>query len=335
MSEAIPRLAVRLRSAFPEAQIDLRSRFKMGLVLPQSQWDIEVDAVPIQDERLQSQGFQNFRTSLTLCLDCLQRIPELDFLHLIAAENEGLRGITLLAERSGPYRTIRLQTGFFGRKGRTHDESESLTLDVLSVIGFAHLLEDRIHRSKVGSDFCLEIYRSRYNQSLINRNRFINFARTIFRGSLEQSFNDMVSHLRLDGRYRVQVTGPHVAKVTTLSSTLEIVLRIPNEVPMLTCFAPLFSSATLHTEKAMDLVSRLNWTGEHGHFECNTDGSLISFASWKQLTNDIRFRSVERLLESALNAEQVLRKELPHVTPLPSHAQDEAAVETTHWKLVS
>ena len=78
-----------------------------------------------------------------------------------------------------------------GQKGRTVDEAENLAIDVLSLLRYARLLEDRIMRSTAGYYFSYEMYHSQYLSKGLGRNRFINYARSIFNGSTERVFGQL------------------------------------------------------------------------------------------------------------------------------------------------
>ena len=306
LAEAFPRLAVRLRSTFPDADIRLVNN-GMGLKVGFPNfpaWEVEVTGVPCHEQ------FQLVQSTVSLRYECLQDVPEEDFLRLIAGENLGLRGATLLAERDGARRGIRIRTTFLGQKGRTRDEAESLAIDVLSILRYARLLEDRILRSTAGETFSYELYYSQYLSKGLGRNRFINYARSIFQGSTERVFGQVTSMLRDDYKYPVQINRPFVATIVPPSSNLEIVLRIPEEIPMLSCCTSLYAFAW-NPARTFELVSRLNWMTEAGHFEVNADGSLVSFVSWKHLTNDLRYYSLDHVIDTVHTADRLLQSELP------------------------
>ena len=304
--ETFPRLAVRLRSMFPDAQVELQENSKGLRVLFSAfpNWELEVAAVAAQ------KGFSVFQTSLVLRYDCLQDIPEEDYLRLISAENLGLRVVTLLAEAEGTRRSIRIRSSFIGQKGRTRDEAESLAIDVLSQVRFARILEDRITRSMAGENFSYEMYYSQYLSKSIGRNRFINYARSIFQGSCERVFGQVTSMIREDYKYKVHSSKQLIATVNPPSSQLEIMVRIPEEIPVLTCTAPLYKSAAEPLE-TFRLVARLNSLVPSGHFEVSADGSLISYVIWKHLTNDLRFYSLDQMIAAVHQAERLLLTEMP------------------------
>lgn len=320
LAEAIPRLVVRLRSAFPEARVDLRSSGMDQSILCVSfpnhpTWKVETKGKFFGGLKNE---FQLFESTLLLKYDCLQQIPEEDYQRFIASENFGLRGVTLVPERDpgrdGSQRLIRVRAAFVGQKGRTRDEGENLLIDILSLLRFARLLEDRILRSTAAGDFCFEMYHSQYVSGSRGRNRYINYARNIFQGSTERAFGQVAAMLRDDFQYDVQITGAGVARVLPPDSDLEIILRVPEEIPMITCYAPLHS-VTGPQRKALDLSARLNAKVEGGHFEVSVDNSTISYVSWKHLTNDLRLYSLDHMITAISRASDALQVALGSVVP--------------------
>jgi hypothetical protein len=304
--EAFPRLAIRLRSTFPDAQIKLAENSSgLRVSFPAfPAWEVEVTAAPCHEQ------FQILQSSIVLHYDCLQDIHEDEFLRLISAENLGLRGATLLADKEHGRRAIKIRSSFVGQKGRTRDEAENIAIDTLSMLRFARLLEDRILRSVAGDRFSYEMYYSQYLSKSIGRNRYINYARSIFQGSSERVFGQVAGMLKDDYKYKVNISRNFIATISPPGSELEIVLRIPEEIPMLTCSASLHMAAW-EPDKSFELVARLNPTMTMGHFEVNADGSLISFVSWKHLTNDLRYYSLDQMIASVHEAERVLQAQLP------------------------
>jgi hypothetical protein len=308
LAEAFPRLAIRLRSTFPDAQIKLAENARgMRVSFPAfPAWEVEVTAAPCHEQ------FQVLQSSILLHYECLQDIPVDDFHRLISAENLGLRGATLLVDKEHGRRAIRIRSSFIGQKGRTRDEAENIAIDTLSMLRFARLLEDRILRSVANDRFSYEMYYSQYLSKSIGRNRYINYARSIFQGSTERVFGQVAGMLKEDYKYKVNMSQNFIASITPPGSDLEIILRIPEEIPMLTCSASLHMAAW-DPEKSFELVARLNPTMTMGHFEVNADGSLISFVAWKHLTNDLRYYSLDQMIASVHEAERVLYAELPEL----------------------
>ena len=300
--EGFPRLAIRLRSTFPEAEITLsQNGTRMCLSFANfPNWEVQVKSMPGNQGR-----FPIVETSISLHYDCLQNIPEKDFFRLLAAENLGLRGATVLADDKQGQRDIRVRSTFIGQKGRSLDEAENLAIDVLSLLRYAKLLQDRILRSTAGYYFSYEMYYSQYLSKGLGRNRFVNYARSIFHGNTSRVFGEVSSKLRDDYQYKVEIPQPRVARVQTAESEIQITVRIPDEIPMISCCATL-QSFTGQPEETFAFVSRLNQQMSMGHFEVNVDGSLVSFVAWKHLTNDLRFYSVDGLIQNLLEAAKLL-----------------------------
>lgn len=314
--EAFPRLAIRLRSTFPDASIELADNGLRAKFPAFPAWEVEVGPRPCHEQ------FQVIQSKIILSYDCLRNIPDQDFYRLLAAENLGLRGASLIAGDGRDRRTIIIRSSFIGQKGRTQDEAENLAIDTLSLLRFARLLEDRVLRSVAGLKFSYDMYYSQYLSKSIGRNRFINYARSIFQGSTERVFGQVGAMLRDDYKYKVTISKPMMASVSPPNSNLTIVVRVPDEVPMLTCSAALHV-ASWAPDQSFELVSKLNTLISMGHFEVNADGSLISFVSWKHLTNDIRYYSLDQMVASVHDAERLLNAELSALNPI-SEAEQKA-----------
>lgn len=314
VSEVLPRLMVCLRSAFPDANIEMTDQNRRIRVVLKNQpsWPIEISARPYID------GFQFIRSEINLKYDCLSQAREADFLHLLSAENTGLRGVSLVApsaERKG--RQLRIQSSFLGQMGRTKDEEENLVINLLSLVRYARILEDRILRSSAGGSFSFEMYHSQYRSVSAARSRYVNYARSIFRGSADRVFGQLAVMLKKDHGCQIQNTGPRIASVITQNSELEIELNIPDEIPLITFRARLLSRPG-RTLENMARVARLNRDfAELGHFELSSDSNAIFFATWKHLTNDLRYFSLDQLLKSVLEANTHLRADESIVSVLP------------------
>lgn len=329
--EAIPRLAVTLRSTFPDARIELKKGNVLTLVFPNHPaWDIEVAARPFMDPT--GGDFQILQSTVTLRFECLQQTNEHDFLKLLTCENFGLRGVSVLADREGGQRVLRVRGSFLGSKGRTRDEAENAAIDVLSLIRYSRLLQDRILRSSAGGWFSYEMYFSQYFAPTRGRSRYVNYARSVFQGSTERVFGQVTSMLKDDYGYDVELSDPGIARITTApkdesSPPMELVLRLPYEVPMLTCYVPLHLSSTALSEanqrsrhkrlpgpQLMDLVASLNHATDVGHFEVGPDGHLLSFVTWKHLTNDLRFFSIDHMIGSVHAAQRLINHEIERMS---------------------
>ena len=317
LAEAFPRLAIRLRSTFPDARISI-SKEVLRVNFPAfPAWEVEVKAAPSPSsvQGVESDQYQIIQSKITLTYDCLKKVSDIDFHRLIAAENLGLRGATLVPETDWGNRAISLRSSFIGQKGRTRDEAENLAIDTLSLLRFARLLEDRILRSVAGMTFSYEMYYSQYLSKSIGRNRFINYARSIFQGSTERVFGQVTNMLKDDYKYKVNTTRSFVATINPPASALTIILRVPEEIPMLTVSCALHVAAW-EPDKSFELVARLNSMISMGHFEVNADGSLISFVTWKHLTNDLRYYALDQMIAAVHAAERLLVAELPAWKPL-------------------
>lgn len=309
LAEAFPRLAIRLRSTFPDAEIALKDD-GLSVKFPTfPSWEVKVQATPVHDQ------FQIFESKIILRYECLQDVPEEDFFRLISAENLGLRGATIVCDEAGGRRGLAIRSTFVGQKGRTRDEAESLAIDVLSLLRFARLFDDRVVRSQVGDRFVYDIYYSQYLSRSIGRNRFINYARSIFQGSTERVFGQMSNMLKEDYKYNVASTRALTATVMPPNGSTPIIVRIPEEIPMITCSASLHVAAW-ESEKSFALVARLNTMIKTGHFEVNADGSLISYVTWKHLTNDLRYYSLDQMIASVHEARALLQTQLPNWEPM-------------------
>ncbi len=304
LAEAFPRLAIRLRSTFPDAEIELKESTLRIRFSAFPAWEVEVKATPCHDQ------FQVFESKIVLRYECLKDIPDTDFYRLISAENLGLRGVSILVDPAGGHHGLALRSSFIGQKGRTRDEGENLAIDVLSLLRFARLFDDRILRSLVGDRFSYDIYYTQYLARSIGRNRYINYARSIFQGSTQRVFGQLAHMFKEDYKFNVSVSKSSVATGTTPNSPTQIILRIPDESPMITCLASL-QVAAWTPEKSFELVAHLNPLMNSGHFEVNPDGSLISFVTWKHLTNDLRFYSLDQLIDEIHSADKLLQTQLP------------------------
>jgi hypothetical protein len=121
--------------------------------------------------------------------------------------------------------------------------------------------------------------------------------------------------LKEDYKFKVNVSRPFVATISPPASALTIILRVPEEIPMLTASCALHVAAW-EPDKSFELVARLNALVPMGHFEVNADGSLISFVTWKHLTNDLRYYALDQMIVAVIDAERLLTAELPSWKPL-------------------
>ena len=322
LSEAFPRLAVRLRSVFPQAILQLNSKeHRLTIRFPNfPKWEIVYRTHKISDGRAQ---FQLFEASAFLSFESISKISNEDFAEFLATENAGLRGVTLVADPSSGRNGVRARTSFVGQKGRSRDEAESLAILAVSLLKYCQLLDDRIERSSAGDQFSLELYQSTYRQKSSLAHRYINYARHIFQGSHERVFAQVVSMLRDDYKCQVQAAGhDHSARILVPNSMLEISIRIPEMIPMLTATATFALPSPLHPTQLAKLMHKLNDKLVEGHFEIfqesTFDEPLVSFVAWKNLTNDLRYYSMDRILHHVHDAAELLRATLNSEEPMTS-----------------
>ena len=319
LTEAFPRLAIRMRSIFPQAYIQLDAhQNRLAVQFPNfPKWEVVYRSHQISEGREQ---FQLFEASSLLRFEPLEDISEDDFANFLATENAGLRGVTLVSDPSAGHHGVRARTSFLGQKGRSRDEAETLAINAVSLLKYCQLLEDRIERSTAGDQFSLELYQSTYRQKSAHSQRYINYARHIFQGSHERVFAQIVSMLRDDYKCGVQILGhDQSARILVPNSMLEIAIRIPEMIPMLTATATFALPTPLHPTQVSRLVLDLNEVLLEGHFEVSQESSfeepLVSFVAWKNLTNDLRYYSLDRILYHVHDAAELLRASLRGETP--------------------
>jgi hypothetical protein len=305
-------------------------------------WELSVMShnLPVQRE-----GFLTFESSLVMRYPNLAEIRENELDQLLALETQGLRGVSVVRDESDP-RAIRLRCAFVGQKGRTRDESENLVIDVLSLLRFARLLEDRIVRSSLDNQFSIELYHSQYvaqaHGHSSSRNRFVNYARNIFQGSAERVFGQVSKMLQDDYHYQMQTTGPSLAKVHLPEHSAECVLRIPEEVPMIVMSGQLRKVAKAKPEAETiallrDLNLQASRLGLGGHFERSSDSTWIVFTTWKHLTNDLRYYALDHMIASIGHAADLLARRTKTASPTTqvSPAAPPPMEATPEWETIS
>ncbi len=308
----LPRLAVRLRSAFPDAGLEIeRSRLTLRLTSPTPRTiEFTSSAVPTAGH----EPYQVIEASLRIRFDALDEVPDPDFMRLIAAENTGLRGVTVVSDEIEGHRAIRIRASFLGIRGRTKDEAENVLIDVLSLIRFSRLLEDRILRSTAAGLFCVEMYHSQYLSKTGGRNRYVNYARSVFQGSPERILGEATRILKEDHGFDVRSSGVTQTMMTTAERDLEIQVRVPDEIPMIV-FSARLPVAPMDARKANALADRLNRDSNVGHFEVvtsqNSRTCAIAFSAWKHMTNDLRLYAVDHLVATLLQAAEQVRDDSP------------------------
>lgn len=301
----IPRLVVRLRSAFPDASVECLGTERLRIVLgPQAPRVIEVHASPID---IGGEMFQAIQARMSLRFECLEDVSEVDYHRLVASENFGLRGVTVLStekELEVEGRSLVVRSSFVGLKGRTKDEAENALIDILSMVRFSRLLEDRILRSSAAGAFCFEMYQSQYLAKGGLRNRYINYARSVFQGSTERIFGEVTKTLAEDHLCTVGNKQPTEASITQNSTQLALEVRVPDEIPMLV-FTSQIQVPSMEFRKLVMLANQWNEKFPLGHFEVGIDPRSgepsLAFVQWKHLTNDLRLYAVDYVLKN-LNA---------------------------------
>lgn len=301
MVEAIPRLAVAMQSVLIDAQIQVIGHHKI---------EIRFDGLPswqiaVQSHLMNSQ-FQMIETLIDLKPLCIASMSRLELQRLAATENLGLRGVTILPvypassdERAG----LRIRAAFMGQKGRTNDEIENLAIDIMTVLSFARTLEDRMTDNAIAGEFSFELYNTRFESPMLAQPvRFITTGRHVFSGSQDRVFSEIMKTLKNDLAFNVREIETRTSLVQTPDSKLEIVVKIPNEIPIFVAHAPLMKLDDMTPQEIWELLDELNSQGEAGHFEVNPADMVLSFTTWKHLTNDLRHFSFDHTIFSVSRA---------------------------------
>lgn len=301
MEETIPHLATAMQSVLADARIQ---------VLGQQQIDICFDGMPTWKisvvRRLVSSQFQMIETQVDLMPLCIASMSLTELQRLAATENIGLRGVTVLPlqpalndDRAG----LRLRASFVGQKGQTTDEVENLAIDIFTVLSFARTLEDRMTDSSVAGEFSFELYKTRMESSTsLVPARFVNNGQKFFEGSEERVFSEIMKSFTNELSFAVRNIAERSAIIRAPGSELEIVAKIPSEVPIFVIHAPLIKLTDMTGEDIWSLLEELNSHGEAGHFEVDFNNEILSFTSWKHLTNDLRSFSFDHIVFSVLRA---------------------------------
>lgn len=301
MEETIPRLATAMQSVLADAQVH---------VLGQQQIDIIFDGLPSWKisvvRKLVSNQYQMIETQIDLMPLCIASMSASELQRLAAIENIGLRGVTVLPlqsamndERAG----LRVRAAFVGQKGQTTDEVENLAIDILTVLSFARTLEDRVTDNSVAGEFSFELYKSRLeNPANALPARFITTGQNVFEGSQDRVFSEIMKGLKLEFSFDVRTIGERTALVRAPGSELEIVAKIPNDIPIFVIHAPLLKLTGMTSDEVWSLLEELNSHGEAGHFEADINNEILSFTAWKHLTNDLRNFSFDHIVFSVIRA---------------------------------
>lgn len=318
-----------MRSAFPDAGLEVdRERLTLRLTTP-SPRTIEFSCSPVPTAG--HEPYQVIEASLRIRFDALDEVPEQDFLRLISAENAGLRGVTVVSDDVDGHRALRVRASFLGVRGRTKDEAENVLIDVLSLLRFSRLLEDRILRSTAAGLFCVEMYHSQYLSKTGGRNRYVNYARSVFQGSPERILGEATRILKEDHGFDVRANGVTQMTLSTSDRDMEIQVRVPDEIPMLV-FSARLPLAPLDSRKANALADRLNREVSVGHFEVvaipNSRTCAIAYSAWKHMTNDLRLYAVDHLVATVVQASELARGDAPMPRPLPSTWSEPSARRT-------
>jgi len=256
--------------------------------------------------------FQMIESQLDLAPLSIANLSRTDLARLAAIENLGMRGVSVLpidGEQNNGRAALRIRSGFVGQKGRTVDEIENLAIDVLTTIAFARQLEDRITAHAVAGEFSFELFEARRKARPFVANRFINHGQMIFSGSTDRVFSQICTTLRNDFHFAVKTLSSNTAHVEppriqglSVGKGLEILAKIPSETPIFYCHASLMKLDSTSTENIWLLLADLNSQLESGHFEWNPIDQILSFVSWKHLTNDLRHFSFDYVMFSAAHA---------------------------------
>jgi hypothetical protein len=300
---SLNKLASKVRSMFPGVTVTSQGPRNLTLTFPvATSPDIEVSAHDV------GHGLYSIETSLILRPRSLKSIREQEFLRFLADENGGLRGVTILSHGTPQSRALRIKSSFMSGKGRELDEVENLGIDVLSLLRFAQILDERVSHSSSAGLFCYETYRRKYSVQRRVGNRYINFARHVFRGSAERVFAQITDTLKVQQGYSMRKSTKLMASLSPDSSEHEMLVRVPEDAPILTCFMPLELTAR-SDEKLFRSLSELNLQVKSGHFELSPDYKQVSFTSWKHLTNDLHQDSIMHMVAAMKQAEIALQSE--------------------------
>lgn len=314
MDQAIPILATAMQSVLADAQIQ---------VVENQQIAIRFDGLPSWRIKVVRNVFsghnQMIETQIDLTPLCLASMTPLELGRLAASENLGLRGVTVLPlnpvehdDRGG----LRVRASFVGQKGRTTDEVENLAIDILTVLAFARTLEDRLTDNTVAGEFSFELYNSRFESPTTAQPvRFVTTGHQVFEGSQDRVFSEIVKPFKTELAFEIREISQRTALLRAPNSELEIVARIPNEIPIFVAHAPLMKLAGKTPAQVWELVAMLNSKVEAGHFEFNPNDSILSFTTWKHLTNDLRHFSFDHAVLS-LNRAFSMALENVHFAPV-------------------
>ncbi|CAN5627078.1 hypothetical protein BH10BDE1_BH10BDE1_09900 [soil metagenome] len=301
MDQAIPILATAMQSVLADAQIQ---------VIENRQISIRFDGLPswritVVRHVISSQN-QMIETQIDLMPLSLASMTPMELGRLATSENLGLRGVSVIPlnpadndDRGG----LRVRASFVGQKGQTTDEVENLAIDILTVLTFARTLEDRVTDNTIAGEFSFELYNSRFESpTAVQSTRFVTTGQKIFEGSQDRVFSEIMKPMKSELSFGVREIGQRTAMLRAPGSNLEIVAKIPGEIPIFVAHAPLMKLDGKTPEQIWEIVTELNSKIESGHFEFNPNDSILSFTTWKHLTNDLRHFSFDHTILTVARA---------------------------------
>lgn len=318
MAEAIPRLAVAMRSVLADTKIQLISG---GLIevrfngLPA--WHVDVTS------RLVNNQQQLIETHVDVLPICLSSLTKTELARIAAMENLGLRGLSVLPIADGNKHGFRVRGGFLGQKGRSADEVESLAIDILTTISFARGLEDRLTDSSIAGEFSFELYLSRQPKTALVRQRYFTQGHNVFEGSVERVFAEVLKSYKAAFSFDIQQEKKNGGRgQLNLSAEIteggarahlgpKIVAKIPNDIPIFICQAPLLKLKDMSERDIVTSLADLNAQCEAGHYEFNPSDRVLSYTAWKHLTNDLRSFSFDHAIISVNRAFRMAAEILP------------------------
>lgn len=315
MAEAIPRLAIAMRSVLPDANVQVVRSTRQNL--SNEEIEIRFAGLPAWCVRISRQLAGNQRqiieTSVDLMPLCLAMLSDAELDRLAALENLGLRGVSLvpIGKKNRSRGGLRIRTSFLAQKGRTADEVENLAIDILTVTSFARSLEDRLTGCSVAGEFSFELYASRTKLGApASSNRFITHGHQVFSGSTDRVFAEVLKSFKQDFSFKIRTTSSSSAVIEPVqpiagsgtTPALQIVARIPREIPIFLCQVELMKLSRHSPEQVIGLLAELNLDCESGHFEFDVEKKVLVYSTWKHLTNDLRRFSFDHVVYSVMRA---------------------------------